>query len=186
MATLDRTVLGLFDTRAHAESAIQGLQDVGFVRDAIGVAVQSEEQATEMGGNTTAAGNAAGTGAITGTAVGGLLGLLAGLGTITLPGVGAIATAGTLSTILGSTALGAGLGAAAGVLVGALVGLGVPEADAHVYAEGLKRGGVLVSVQTTDEQQADRAVQAMKQFNAVDIDKRRGEYTASGWTGSNI
>lgn len=186
MATLERTVLGLFDTRAHAEEAIRGLQDIGFSRDAIGVAVQSADQAAEMGGNTTAAGSSAGAGAVTGTAVGGLLGLLAGLGTITLPGVGPIATAGTLSTVLGSTALGAGLGAATGGLIGALVGMGVPETDAHVYAEGLKRGGVLVSVQTADEQQADRAVQTLRQYNAVDINKRRGEYESTGWKGYEI
>ncbi|MBA3468898.1 MAG: hypothetical protein H0T53_04565 [Herpetosiphonaceae bacterium] len=185
MATLERNVLGLFDTRAHAEQAIQGLQNQGFSRDAIGVAVQSAEQASEMGGGTTAAGESAGAGAVTGTAVGGLLGLLAGLGTITLPGVGPIATAGTLATVLGSTALGAGVGAAAGGLIGALVGLGIPEEHAHVYAEGLKRGGILVSVQTADEQQADRAVQVLRQYNAVDIDKRREEYRASGWTGYN-
>lgn len=185
MATLERNVLGLFDTRDHAEQAIRGLQDQGFARDAIGVAVQSTQQAAEMGGTTTAAGESAGAGAVTGTAVGGLLGLLAGLGTITLPGIGAIATAGTLATVLGSTALGAGLGAAAGGLIGALVGLGIPEEDAQVYAEGLKRGGVLVSVQTTDEQQADRAVQVLRQYNAVDINKRREEYRAGGWQGYN-
>ncbi len=56
MATLERNVLGLFDTRAHAEQAIQGLQNQGFSSDAIGVAVQSAEQASEMGGGTTAAG----------------------------------------------------------------------------------------------------------------------------------
>ena len=185
MATLERNVLGLFDTRDHAEQAIRGLQDQGFSRDAIGVAVQSAEQAAQMGGGTTAAGESAGAGAVTGAGVGGLLGLLAGLGTITLPGVGPIATAGTLATVLGSTAVGAGLGAAAGGLIGALVGMGIPEEHAHVYAEGLKRGGVLVSVKTADEQQANRAVQVLRQYNAVDIDKRREEYRASGWTGYN-
>jgi hypothetical protein len=79
--------------------------------------------------------------------------------------------------------VGAGLGAAAGGLIGALVGMGIPEEHAHVYAEGLKRGGVLVSVKTADEQQANRAVQVLRQYNAVDIDKRREEYRASGWTG---
>ncbi|HEY1013256.1 MAG TPA: general stress protein [Herpetosiphonaceae bacterium] len=188
MATLDRTVVGLFDTSEHAEQAVRGLQTKGFARDNIGIAVQDREQAAALGdaGNVTATGESAGAGALTGTAVGGLLGLLVGLGTITVPGIGAVATAGTLATTLGSTALGAGIGAAAGGLIGALVGMGIPEDDAHVYAEGLKRGGVLVSVTTRDEQQADAAVQTLRQFNAVDIDKRRDEYRTSGWKGYEI
>jgi len=182
MATLERTVVGLFDTTEHAEQAVRGLQTKGFARENIGVAVQSREQATAMGGNTTSTEESAGAGALTGTAVGGLLGLLVGLGTITLPGIGPVATAGTLATTLGSTALGAGLGAATGGLIGGLVGMGIPEEDAHVYAEGLKRGGTLVSISTTDERQANEAIDVLRQFNAVDVDKRRNEYRSAGWT----
>lgn len=187
MATMDRTVMGLFDTTEHAQQAVRGLQDSGFAREHIGVAVQNAETARSIGATTgtdaTATEESAGAGALTGTAVGGLLGLLVGLGTITLPGIGPVATAGTLATTLGSTALGAGIGAAAGGLIGALVGLGIPEEDAHVYAEGLKRGGVLVSVTTNNEAEADKAVNMMRQYDAVDIDKRREEYTSSGWNG---
>ena len=186
MATLERTVLGLFDTHNDAEQAIRGLEQAGFSRDLIGVATQSANRSTSVGGTASTTEQSAGAGAVTGTAIGGLLGLLAGLGTITIPGIGPIATAGTLATVLGSTALGAGIGAATGGLIGALVGMGIPEEEAHVYAEGLKRGGVLVSVQTTNAQEAERAVSVLRRYNAVDIDKRREEYRGSGWKGYGI
>ncbi len=187
MANLERTVIGLFDTTNHAEEAVRDLQQNNFARERIGVAVQSKDMASKFeAANASPTEQAAGAGAVTGTAVGGLVGLLVGLGSITLPGIGPVATAGTLTTVLGSTALGAGVGAAAGGLIGALVGLGIPEEEAHVYAEGLKRGGTLVTVQTIDENQANRAVDILRNHNAVDIDKRREEYRSGGWNGYSI
>ena len=47
-------------------------------------------------------------------------------------------------------ASGAGIGAAAGGLLGSLTGAGVSEEDAHVYAEGVRRGGTLVTVRAED------------------------------------
>ena len=46
----------------------------------------------------------------------------------------------------GAALAGAGIGAAAGGLLGALTGMGIPEEEAHVYAEGVRRGGTLVTV----------------------------------------
>lgn len=182
MANLERTVLGLFDTSAHAETAVKALKADGFTQEQIGVAMQSSTDAANFEASTaTPVEQAAGAGAVTGGVVGGVLGLLAGFGTIVIPGIGPVAAAGTLSTVLGSTAVGAGLGAATGGLLGALVGLGIPEEEAHVYAEGLKRGGVLVSVHTRTEADASRAVDILRRNNAVDIDKRREEYRTTGW-----
>ena len=187
MTDLHRTVIGLFDETSNAESAVRALQSAGFTRESIGVAVQTKDDATRFESHdATPAEQAAGAGAVTGTAIGGLVGLLVGLGSVTLPGIGPVATAGTLSTVLGSTALGAGVGAAAGGLIGALVGLGVPEEEAHVYAEGLKRGGTLVSVQTVDENNANRAVDILRNNDAVDINKRRDQYRNEGWNGYSV
>lgn len=187
MANVERTVIGLFDTTPHAETAVRALKSEGFTEAQIGVAMQSKADAAKFDATTaTPVEQAAGAGAVTGTVVGGLVGLLAGFGTIVVPGVGPVAAAGTLSTVLGSTALGAGVGAAAGGVIGALVGLGVPEEEAHVYAEGLKRGGTLVSINTHNETEANKAVSVLRTNNAVDIDKRREEYRSSGWTGYTL
>jgi uncharacterized protein (TIGR02271 family) len=92
-----------------------------------------------------------------------------------------VIAAGTLGTALASTAVGAGIGAASGGLIGALVGAGIPEEDAHVYAESVRRGGTMVMVQADDDTEVQRAVDVMSRHNVVDIDRRGTEYRQSGW-----
>jgi hypothetical protein len=116
----------------------------------------------------------AGTGAIGGTAIGGLGGLLAGLTVITIPGFGPIITAGTLITTLGATAAGAGIGAATGGIVGALKGTGISEEDAHVYAENIRRGGLLLTVEV-EEKLATQVFEVLDEANATDITAPRDE-----------
>ena len=73
-------------------------------------------------------------------------------------------------------------GTAAGGLVDELVRAGVPEEDANVYAEGVHRGGSLLSVLVDDEQRANRAAEVMDRHHAVDIKQRGQEYRQAGWT----
>jgi hypothetical protein len=61
------------------------------------------------------------------------------------------------------------------------VGLGLPEHEAHVYAEGVKRGNILVTVQAPAEQMA-AVTEIFTQANAVDVSSRRQEWTVEGWT----
>ena len=56
---------------------------------------------------------------------------------------------------------------------GTLSAEGVPETEAQDYAEGLRRGGVVVLVDAADEQ-ADRAVAIMEHLPAVDRETRTG------------
>jgi uncharacterized membrane protein len=91
-----------------------------------------------------------------------------------------VITAGSLATLLGSTAAGAGLGAATGGIIGALVSEGIPEEDAHVYAEGVRRGGILLKV-TVDDQLAPEVMNAMERANVVDVAARRDEWQRGGW-----
>src|SRR6185437_13482826 len=92
------------------------------------------------------AASGAGTGATTGAVLGGGAGLLAGLGMLAIPGVGPVVAAGWLVATLAGAGAGAAVGAAAGGLVGSLTAAGVPEREAHVYAEGVRRGSSLVTV----------------------------------------
>ncbi|HMI44132.1 MAG TPA: hypothetical protein VK516_10930, partial [Gemmatimonadaceae bacterium] len=89
---------------------------------------------------------AAGAGAGVGAAVGGTAGLLAGLGLMAIPGVGPVVAAGWLV----STLAGAAAGGAAGSVLGALTQAGVSKEDADIYAEGLRRGGAVVSARVPD------------------------------------
>jgi heat induced stress protein YflT len=141
--TTGRTVVGMFTNRPDAEAAIRELKAAGFGDDRIGVALQDQEDQRDVrdlleATGREAAGGAA-KGAVSGSLVGGLIGLL---GSLLIPGVGPIVVGG----VLASTLTGAGIGAATGGIIGALVALGVPEADARHFDEGLRSGRTLVTV----------------------------------------
>lgn len=82
---------------------------------------------------------------------------------------------------LAATAVGAVAGAATGGIVGALVGAGVPEKDAHVYSESIRRGGTLVSVRTKDADAA-RVQAILDRYKPIDPVARAAEYHKEGWT----
>ncbi|WP_026370896.1 general stress protein [Kallotenue papyrolyticum] len=180
-----KNVVGLFDTRQDAEDAVRALRDAGFPANDISLVAgntrEYDEFTTAPAESGTEAEEGAGIGATGGAVLGGLAGLLVGLGVLTIPGVGPVVAAGSLATVLGSTALGAGIGAAAGGLVGALVGAGIPEEEANIYAESIRRGGTLVMVQVASDEEADRAAEIMDRYNVVDIDERGRTYRESGW-----
>jgi len=58
----------------------------------------------------------------------------------------------------------------------------IPDRDAHVYAEGVRRGGALLKARV-DEDDVDRAVLVLERGNIVDVDERDEHYRSSGWTG---
>ena len=119
---------------------------------------------------------AAGTGAGVGAVTGGALGALTGLGLLAIPGVGPVVAAGWLV----ATLTGAAAGGATGGALGALTQAGVGKDEADVYAEGLRRGGTVVSARVTD---ADATrLQAVLDSSAVRIADRGNLYRKSGWT----
>jgi len=179
-----KQVVGLFDNMQDAHAAVQDLTNAGFTADDVSIVANnaSGEYGVSDGGGSEAA-EGAGAGATGGAILGGLGGLLVGLGALAIPGIGPVVAAGSLATTLGTTLAGAGLGAAAGGLVGALVGAGIPEEDANVYAEGIRRGGALVTVQADTDDRADRAADILDRHNVVDIDERGSTYRSGGWSG---
>jgi len=150
-----KTVVGLFERYANAEQAINELMQRGFKKQEISVIVRNSSADHSHDVDETAVAETVSAAAIGGTAIGGLAGLLVGLGTLTIPGIGAVIAAGTLTSVITSTAAGAGVGAVAGGLIGALVSLGISEEEAQLYAEGVRRGNVLVAVQTEDDRAAE-------------------------------
>ena len=118
-------------------------------------------------------------GAGVGAAVGGTAGLLAGLGLMAIPGVGPVVAAGWLV----STLAGAAAGGVAGSVVGALTQAGVSNEDADIYAEGLRRGGAVVSARVPD---ADASrLQAIMDRSAVNARERAAAYRQTGWQSFN-
>jgi hypothetical protein len=91
--------------------------------------------------------------------------LLAGIGTLAIPGVGPLIAAGPIV----ATLAGVGVGGTVGGLIGALVGMGIPEYEAKRYEGAVKGGGTLLSVHCDNSEQIDAAKTALRDTGARDI-----------------
>jgi hypothetical protein len=173
------TITRLYDSYDEAAQVVRDLEAAGVPHDDISVVGSRHGGApggARAGEEDTGAGT--GIGATLGTVLGGGAGLLTAIGALAIPGVGPIVAAGWLVAAL----TGAGVGAAAGGLLGSLTNAGVNEADAEVYAEGVRRGGTLVTVRA-DEAQAVDIEQVMDALGGhVDVTARRTDYQAEGWS----
>ena len=58
-----------------------------------------------------------------------------------------------------------------------------PDEDRHAYAEGLARGGFLVTVTGLSTALYDQALDILDDEGAVDIDERQESWRAEGWSG---
>lgn len=52
-----------------------------------------------------------------------------------------------------------------------------------VYAESVRRGSYVLTVDVDSEEETDRASDIMNRFNAVDVDERTGHWKKQGWSG---
>ena len=182
---MNMVITRLFDTYEHATAAVADLEASGVPHNAISLVANNSDNRCASSGTASieetepadAVADSAGTGASVGTVLGGGAGLLAGLGMLAIPGIGPVVAAGWLV----ATALGAGVGAASGGLLGSLIGAGVAETDAHAYAEGVRRGGTLVTVRAEGSQSA-MAESILAKHTTVDIGTRADEYRRGGWS----
>ncbi len=174
-------VTHLYDSYDDARRAMSELITAGIPQADISIVANNANNRFTTGENGTydtvggEAHGGAGTGTGVGATVGGIAGLLAGLGIMAIPGIGPVVAAGWLA----STALGAVVGGAAGGIIGALTDAGVPEEHAHVYAEGLRRGGTLLTVRVSDADQT--RIESMLGTSSVDVGARREQYRSAGW-----
>jgi hypothetical protein len=155
-------VTRLFDNYDNAERAVGELKLLGIADDDLSLIANNENglhshRVRDGKPDTTGeeAAEDSGKGAGIGALVGGLGGVFAGVSMIVIPGLGpAVAVGWLASAALGAASGAVGgalLGGAAGGLVGALAHAGVHEDDSHVYAEGVRRGGTLVSARVPDD-----------------------------------
>jgi hypothetical protein len=177
------TISRLYDFYADAKSAVQNLEAAGVPHSDISIVANNSDNwyngnkvdRDHDGVDDRAEG--AGKGAGIGAGVGGAAGLLAGLGLLAIPGLGPVVAAGWLA----ATAVGAAAGAATGGIVGALTEAGVSKEDAPLYAEGVRRGGTLVSAKVPD---ADRArLDGILNQSSVNLRDRSAAWQKTGWTG---
>ena len=177
---MTQTVTALYDTYESAVSAVNALEAAGIPHSDISLVSNNVDNRYRKDRSTEAAEDA-GKGAGVGAAVGGVGGLLTGLGLLAIPGVGPVVAAGWLVSTVAGAVTGAVVGGAAGGLVGALTGAGVPERDAQFYAEGVRRGGTLVTARV-DDARAPTAREILQRYNWVDPAVRGAAYRETGWT----
>ncbi|WP_457092242.1 YsnF/AvaK domain-containing protein [Microvirga sp. P5_D2] len=186
----NKTITAFFDSYEDASEAVRRLEAAGIPHRDVSLIANNEGDRYSSHASRTFDGtnhhdddvsDGAGTGATVGTLAGGGAGLLAGLGMLAIPGLGPVVAAGWLV----STLVGAGAGAAIGGLTGALVDAGVDENDAHSYAEGIRRGGALVTVRASDTD-VDRIVDILDDEGTVDFDERENTWRSEGWTGAGV
>jgi hypothetical protein len=177
---MTQIVTALYDTYNTAVSAVNDLEASGIPHADVSLVSNNVDHRYDKDHPTDAAADA-GTGAGIGAAVGGAGGLLTGLGLLAIPGVGPVVAAGWLvATAVGAVG-GAVVGGAAGGIVGSLTGAGVPEHDANFYAEGVRRGGTLVTARV-DDARAPVAREILQHHKWVDPTARGAAYRESGWT----
>ncbi|AZO62105.1 MAG: hypothetical protein E5X23_20340 [Mesorhizobium sp.] len=172
-----QTITALFDDYDDAADAVGELESMGVPPSDLSILANNAD-----GRHSSAAAEDAASGAGIGAVVGGAGGLATGLGAIAIPGVGPVVAAGWLAATAAGAAAGAVVGGAAGGIIGSLTDGGVSEGDAHVYAEGIRRGGTLVTARVEDDL-APQAQAILHDSRSVDIGERRNDYEAGGWTG---
>ena len=178
------TISRLYNSYPAAQDAVNALEAAGVKHGDIGIIASNADEwydakehtfpDRDLDGKDDRA-EAAGAGAGLGAAAGGAVGAATGLGLMAIPGVGPVVAAGWLvATLAGAVA-----GAATGSVLGALTQAGVSKDEAEIYAEGLRRGGAVVSARVAD---ADASrLQAVMDRSAVRISDRASAYRGAGW-----
>jgi hypothetical protein len=193
---VQRTLARMYDSYDDAKAVVHELEASGVPHSEISLVANADAHGRTSDPSSTAAMTGGGTspvdpaarddtdagaggkrGAVLGGVLGGGAGLLAGIGALAIPGVGPVVAAGWLV----ATLAGVGVGAASGGLVGSLTGAGVSHDEAQVYAEGVKRGGSLVTVRA-DEAEASRIEAILARRSPTDWQQRRSSY-GTDWKG---
>lgn len=176
------TISRLYNSYSDAAKAVNDLEGAGVPHSDISLVANNsddwystDKKIDKNRDGTDDRAEAAGKGAGVGAGVGGAAGLLAGLGLLAIPGLGPVVAAGWLA----ATAAGAAAGAATGGVIGALTEAGLSSDDAQAYAEGVRRGGTLVSARVPDSDKG--RLEAILNRSAVDVESRRASWQKSGW-----
>lgn len=177
---MEKVIVALYDDYFKAQRAIREMRSQGIERkeynlishDPQGKLMEETEPEKESRSEEIAEG--AGAGAL----VGGLAGLLIGLSSIAIPGIGGVLLGGPLLAALA----GAGVGAGIGGLVRALSDVGIPEEEAEIYAEGIRRGGHLVLVKVAPEK-VELVTGILEDHDPLDVKFQAERWREEGWTG---
>ena len=163
---MSKALFCIATSEAQAEIIVTQLKEAGFAYNDISVLFPDKASTHHFAHEQhTKAPEGAAAGASTGGVIGGTLGWLAGIGALSIPGLGPFIAAGPIMAALSAAAV----GAAVGGITGALVGMGIPEYEAKRYEGRIQKGNILISVHTETGEDANRAREIVKRAGAEDI-----------------
>lgn len=173
-----KNVSALYENFDSARNAVTDLVNAGFNRDNISLIVNDRDgiYRDRIGDVSEDVSGSEGAG------FGAVVGALVGLGAMLIPGVGPVIAAGPLVAGLVGAGVGAAAGAVTGGITASLIDSGMDEESAHFYAEGVRRGNSLVSIQVEDAH-AHEAANILNSYHPIDAKTRTEEWRAGGWTG---
>ena len=171
-------VVSLFPDQTSAERGIDGLLATGIAQAAIGIALTDRREERTVASQLSAHPNtsAAAEETVKYGAVGGAIGLLAGLAALAVPGFGPILAAGPLAMAL-STIGGAATGAVSAGMGAGLQALNISDGDQKIYADALRQGGVIVTVDAGDGETTG-IMTVLRDNGATQIDFQRADAAA--------
>ena len=167
------TIAGFFHTQPEGERARAALQQAGFSQQQISFLAGDTRghQTPDVGPVLSENESEAGTDAFKGAAIG----LAAGVIALFIPGIGPALAAGPLAVFIG----GLTAGAAVGGIVGFLKDYGMSEEEAKFYAEGVSRGGSLVTVHDVTEDREKVARKILDESGAIGTEELSAELSSS-------
>ena len=164
-----RKILGVFQTKTEAISAVNGLKSIGYRNDEISVIAKNLDSLDAIGDGEKLRIQDPDDRSkfISGLAAGGILGgigaLLLELGVFTIPGIGPIIAIGPIAATFGGLVAGGTLGG----IVGSLVEAGVHQEAAEVCETYVDRGDILLVVDSKDALTEDKALNVFYKNNSV-------------------
>lgn len=157
-----RTVISLFETREDAREVVEELVGAGFERDEISIVSRSSAMAR---------GAAKGVDVL----VASLSGLLTGATVTELPELGQTVVAGPVSALVVQEGTDGPL-----TLSDALERMGIPEEEAGLYAEGVRRDNSLVVARVQTEDMPAAQV-TMRRHRPIDVEQKKEAWCEHGW-----
>jgi uncharacterized membrane protein len=153
----NQTVIGVFESRAKAENAVNTLRKQGFTTEEINIVSKKQKNQDQDGTYDDDITD----GTLTGGTLGGIGGLLMGAGALMLPGIGPIIAVGPITAAVG--------GAIAGGIAGGLIDWGIPAEASQRYEQEVAGGSILAIIRT-DTTKVSSAAQILRQNGAKDVE----------------
>ncbi len=149
---MSKRVTALFREEQQIQGAVGRLVDFGIRQEDISILTKQNTEVGSVPENQHE-------GMISGGVIGAATGLMMGLGAFAVPGLGILAAAGPVASLL--------TGAAAGGILGSLADMGFSDAITQSYMREIQKGSILISVDTSE---VHEVVNLLKNAGAYQVD----------------